>query len=176
MDVGAPRTLYLSAGRALVDDPATVRPAARTLVTAPSAGTAGIESIDLLPNANLPNVPIPGTQATWTSAPMSSPLDVVGAPTATLRVDAAGAPLVFAQIYDVAPNGAATLINGLTMPVRITEQAVPVTMPAFVHRFEPGHAVRFVIAGGNESFRGGPVATPVTVHAEGSVLNLPVVG
>jgi ABC-2 type transport system ATP-binding protein len=107
---------------------------------------------------------------------MTSPIDVVGAPTATLRIDAADDTVVFAQLFDVAPNGAAILINGLTMPVRVTEATVPVTMPAFVHRFEPGHAVRFVVSGGNASFRGGPVATPVTIHTDGSSLQLPVTG
>ena len=60
--------------------------------------------------------------------------------------------------------------------MRITEPTVPVTMPAFVHRFEPGHSVRFVVSGGNDSFRGGPVAVPVTIHADGSSLQLPVTG
>ncbi|HEY5852926.1 MAG TPA: CocE/NonD family hydrolase [Aldersonia sp.] len=174
IDVGTPRSLYLSHERQLVDDPAAVRPAERIFVTAPGGAPTGIEAFDLAPGANIPNVQVPGTQATWTSAPMSSPVDVVGAPAATLRVDAADQAVVFAQIFDVAPDGAATLVNGLTIPVRITEPTVPVTMPAFVHRFEPGHSVRFVVSGGNDSFRGGPVAVPVTIHAEGSSLQLPV--
>jgi len=52
-----------------------------------------------------------------------------------------------------------------------------VTMPAIVHRFEPGHSVRLAITGGDISFRGGLQGMPVTIFADGSgPLELPVVG
>ena len=60
------------------------------------------------------------------------------------------------ELYDVAPDGTSSLINGLIAPIRISDpsQPVPVTMPAIVHRFEPGHSVRLAITGGDISFRG----------------------
>ncbi|GAA3153373.1 hypothetical protein GCM10020255_033330 [Rhodococcus baikonurensis] len=101
---------------------------------------------------------------------MTEPMDVVGAPTVTLRVAAPGQPVVFAKLYDVAPDGTSSLINGLIAPVRISDpsQPVPVTMPAIVHRFEPGHSVRLAITGGDISFRGGLQGMPVTIFADGS--------
>ncbi|RXX20036.1 hypothetical protein DF217_10185 [Streptococcus oralis] len=43
--------------------------------------------------------------------------------------------------------------------------------------FEPGHAVRLVIAGGDISVRGGLAGRPVTIFADASgPLQLPVVG
>ena len=120
-----------------------------------------------------------GTEALWTTAPMTEAMDVVGAPTVTLRVAAPGQPVVFAKLYDVAPDGTSSLINGLIAPIRISDpsQPVPVTMPAIVHRFEPGHSVRLAITGGDISFRGGLQGMPVTIFADGSgPLELPVVG
>ncbi|ERB50149.1 hypothetical protein N806_02930 [Rhodococcus sp. P27] len=109
---------------------------------------------------------------------MTEAMDVVGAPTLTLRVAAPGQPVVFAKLYDVAPDGTSSLINGLIAPIRISDpsQPVPVTMPAIVHRFEPGHSVRLAITGGDISFRGGLQGMPVTIFADGSgPLELPVV-
>ncbi len=117
----------------------------------------GVEPLNINPAGNIPNAQIPGTEALWTTAPMTEAMDVVGAPTVTLRVAAPGQPVVFAKLYDVAPDGTSSLINGLIAPIRISDpsQPVPVTMPAIVHRFEPGHSVRLAITGGDISFRGG---------------------
>ncbi|MFF8360338.1 CocE/NonD family hydrolase [Rhodococcus erythropolis] len=179
VDVGTTRGFQLSADGGLLPDGAPVVPGSKTIVTAPGGLPTGVEPLNINPAGNIPNAQIPGTEALWTTAPMTEPMDVVGAPTVTLRVAAPGQPVVFAKLYDVAPDGTSSLINGLIAPVRISDpsQPVPVTMPAIVHRFEPGHSVRLAITGGDISFRGGLEGMPVTIFADGSgPLELPVVG
>ena len=57
-------------------------------------------------------------------------------------------------------------------------EPVRVVMPAIVHRFGEGHRVRLVVAGGDQSFRGGLVPHQVTIAAgdPGQALVLPVTG
>ncbi|NMD63375.1 CocE/NonD family hydrolase [Rhodococcus globerulus] len=179
VNVGSNRDFHLSADGALLPGGVPPVPGANTIVTAPAGLPTGIEPLNISPAGNIPNVQIPGTEALWTSAPMTDTMDVVGSPTVTLRVAAPGQPVVFAKVYDVAPDGSSTLINGLIAPIRISDpsQPVPVTMPAIVHRFEPDHAVRLAITGGDISFRGGLAGMPVTIFADASgPLQLPVVG
>jgi len=54
---------------------------------------------------------------------------------------------------------------------------VTVTLPGIVHQFAAGHRVRVVLSGASVNYRGGVVATPVTVAVgdTGQVLTLPVV-
>ncbi|QYJ04114.1 hypothetical protein KUV85_00095 [Nocardioides panacisoli] len=132
---------------------------------------------------------LPGTFASWTSAPMADPLDVVGTPTASLRVQAPTAALtqgagqlgklvLFVKVLDVAPDGTASTIKALEAPVRVPDvrQRFDVTLPGIVHRFEPGHRVRFVVAGGSLNYRGGVTSNPVTIAGgEEQTLRLPVV-
>lgn len=56
--------------------------------------------------------------------------------------------MLFARVHDVAPDGSATRVKDLVAPARIADLTRPVqiTLPAFVHRFEPGHQVRVVLA------------------------------
>ncbi|GGF17941.1 alpha/beta fold hydrolase [Williamsia phyllosphaerae] len=154
---GAPTTFGLSAGGRLVSAPARAVPGATTIATA-FTGRSG--------------------SASWTTGALSSPLDVVGIPTMTLRVRAIGQPVVFAQIYDVAPNGAATSINDLVAPVRIANPAAPVriTFPGLVHRFAAGHSLQVRITGSDPGFRGGLLGQPVTLlSGPGQSLAVPVV-
>lgn len=177
--VGAARSFSLSGDGRLVDSPSNAVPGAAVINTAPGGLPTGLEAPNLNPAANVPNVALPGTQAEWTTAPMAAPLDVVGIPTVTLRMQAAGQPVLFVKLYDVAPDGAETLIDGLVAPIRVTDPSVPVpvTLPAIVQRFEVGHSLRLVVAGGDVSFRGGLVPTTVTLFSDGSgPLTLPVVG
>jgi predicted acyl esterase len=115
---------------------------------------------------------------------------VVGSPLLSLKVTAPGAAatsglgpagqlVLFAKLYDVAPNGTASLIHGLVAPVRIADptRAVQIVLPAVVHQFAPGHRIEIMLAGGDLNYRGGLIATTVTVTASASqVLSLPTVG
>jgi ABC-2 type transport system ATP-binding protein len=163
--------------------------------TTPAAGLpTTFESADVLGaylDPPLPEEDQPGTSASWSSAPLAGDLDVVGSPRLTLRVSAptaavtqAGGPggklVLFVRLQDVASDGTASDIHALTAPVRVPDVTRPftVTLPAFVHRFATGHRVRLVVVGGSVNYRGGLVATPVTVTTGSAdqVLTLPVTG
>ncbi|MEW2380940.1 alpha/beta fold hydrolase [Micromonospora sp. NPDC047707] len=127
---------------------------------------------------------IPGQHARFESAPLPEAVDVVGAPTVSVRAASpTGEAVLFVKLYDVDPSGAATLPNGLVAPVRLTglppavEDAAPVTvtLPAIVRRIEAGHRLRLVVATSDQAY-----ATPVepTVHTValgGGAVALPTV-
>ncbi|RKN38918.1 alpha/beta fold hydrolase [Micromonospora endolithica] len=127
---------------------------------------------------------IPGQHARFESAPLPDAVDVVGAPTVRIRAaSATGEAVLFVKLYDVDPNGAATLPNGLVAPVRLTglpreidaAQPVTVTLPGIVRRIEAGHRLRVVVATSDQAY-----ATPVepavhTVALADGVVGLPTV-
>lgn len=133
-----------------------------------------------------------GTYLGWTSDPLASPVDVVGAPRATLKVvspktervqnsgDAADKLVLFAKVYDVAPDGSKKLVNRLVSPVRVPDVTLPFTveLPGIVHRYEAGHRLEFVIAASDSAYFGNRGIKPVTVVSapqDTGVLELPVV-
>jgi hypothetical protein len=189
--VGAPRSFYLSGARTLVTDPAGIQPGAQSFVTPPTGFPTSASGIDAF-SANMPpDENVPGTYAAWTSAPLASNMDVVGQPTLDVRVQAptavqsgklgpAGQLALFAKVYDVAPDGSQSLVHNLIAPSRIADPSRPVhiTLPAIVHRFAAGHAVRIMLAGGDLNYRAGLASAPVTVTAgtPGQALTFPVTG
>jgi len=195
--VGTTRAWYLSGGGNLVTNPSQLTVSAQTLVTPPAGAPTSTTSPDAVAGTvgdgvgNLPDFNTPGTYASWTSAPLTSNLDIAGepvldiqmlAPTAALTEAAgpAGDLVVFAKLYDVAPDGTASLIHGLVAPARVADvnASVRILLPGVVHRFAKGDRLRIVIAGGDLNYRGGLVSTPVeiTTGNTGQVLTLPVVG
>jgi hypothetical protein len=187
--VGAPRTFYLSGNGALVTDRAGIQPGTQSFVTAPAGFPTSASGIDAF-SANIPpDKNLPGTYATWTSAPLASDMNVVGQPALDVRVQAptavqseklgpASQPVLFAKVYDVASDGSESLVHNLIAPVRIADSGNPIhiTLPAIVHRFAAGHAVRIMLAGGDLNYRAGLTSAPVTVTTghPGQALNLPV--
>ncbi|WBB78946.1 alpha/beta fold hydrolase [Micromonospora sp. WMMD882] len=104
---------------------------------------------------------LPGQHARFDSAPLDEPVDVVGAPTVRIRAASpTGEAVLFVKLYDVDPNGAASLPNGLVAPVRLTglpariddAQPVTVTLPGIVRRIEAGHRVRVVVATSDQAY------------------------
>ncbi|MGW8884987.1 CocE/NonD family hydrolase [Streptomyces sp. NPDC055749] len=133
-----------------------------------------------------------GTYLAWTGAPLTTPVDVVGAPKATLKVvspktervqnsgDASDKLVLFAKVYDVAPDGTRKLVNRLVSPVRVPDVTRPFTvdLPGIVHRYEAGHRIEFVIAASDTAYFGNRGIKPVTVVSapeDTGVLELPVV-
>ncbi|MEO6503026.1 MAG: CocE/NonD family hydrolase [Jatrophihabitantaceae bacterium] len=190
--VGKPRRLYLS-GDDLVSS--GIRPGSQSFTTPPAGAPSTLGNLDVIgaevdvPLDN-PDVNLPGTFASWTGAPLTAPLTVVGTPTLDVQVTApaaamtqadgpAGQLVLFAKLYDIDPAGAARLINGLVAPVRISDVTKPVriTLPGIAHRFGAGHRIALCLAGGDTNYRGGLLATPVTVRtgSVSQVLSLPVV-
>lgn len=188
------RTMYLSGDGALVDSRSKVTRGSRQYTNWPLPSSHSETSL-----AGLIGLPDPapydikGTYLGWTSAPLTAPLDVVGAPRATLKVvspkaervqnsgDAADKLVLFAKVYDVAPDGTRTLVNRLVAPVRVPDVTRPFTveLPGIVHRYEKGHKLRFVIAASDSAYFGNRGIKPVTVVSapqDTGVLELPVVG
>ncbi|MFF4347074.1 CocE/NonD family hydrolase [Streptomyces sp. NPDC001530] len=134
-----------------------------------------------------------GTYLGWTSEPLTRTVDVVGAPRVTLKVvspktervqnsgDAADKLVLFAKLYDVAPDGTKTLVHRLVAPVRVPDvtKRFTVSLPGIVHRYEAGHRLQFVVAAGDDAYFGNRGVKPVTVTSapeDTGTLELPVVG
>ncbi|MER7857123.1 CocE/NonD family hydrolase [Streptomyces bacillaris] len=185
--------LYLSGDGKLVDNRSKVVRGSRQYTNwlVPSSHSES----SIAPLIGLPD-PKPydtkGTYLGWRSAPFTVPLDVVGAPKATLKVvspkaervqnsgDASDKLVLFAKVYDVAPDGTRTLVNRLVSPVRVPDVTRPFTveLPGIVHRYEKGHRLEFVIAASDTAYFGNRGIKPVTVVSapeDTGVLELPVV-
>ncbi|MER5984575.1 CocE/NonD family hydrolase [Streptomyces sp. NPDC001787] len=187
------RTMYLSGDGKLVDNTSKVIRGSRQYTNWPVPTSHSENS--LAGPIGLPD-PEPydtkGTYLGWTSAPLAAPLDVVGAPKATLKVvspktervqnsgDAADKLVLFAKVYDVAPDGSKKLVNRLVSPVRVPDVTLPFTveLPGIVHRYEAGHRLEFVIAASDTAYFGNRGIKPVTVVSapeDAGTLELPVV-
>jgi ABC-2 type transport system ATP-binding protein len=125
---------------------------------------------------------VPGQFAAFGSAPLTEPLDVIGAPTVSLQVTApAGTATLFAKLYDVAPDGSRTLPSGLVAPLALTGLSgqptqVPVTLPAIVHRFEVGHTLQVLVSTTDQGFALPAQSSVYSVGlAEGTSLAVPEV-
>jgi ABC-2 type transport system ATP-binding protein len=189
--VGQSTNLYLS-GTRLAPSAPLVANGTQSFWTAPAGAPTNLtpfESISYFAKVPVPEADLPGTTATWNSDPLASNVDVVGSPRLTVRITSltaaltqalgpAGQLVVFVRMQDVAPDGTASDINMLTAPVRVPDvtQPVTVTLPAFVHRFAPGHRIRLVVAASSLNYRGGLGANLVSITSgPGQVLSLPVV-
>lgn len=173
------RRLYLSGDGKLVDDRREVVRGSReyrNLRTATSHSESSLSDLLGLPDPEPYDAR--GTHLDWTSAPVAGgPVDVVGAPEVTLKVlspraermrdspDAADDLVLFAKLYDVAPDGRKRLVHRLVAPARVPDvtRRFTVELPGIVHRFEPGHRLRFVIAASDDTYAGNRGVKPVTV-------------
>jgi ABC-2 type transport system ATP-binding protein len=127
---------------------------------------------------------VPGQHADFYSQPLSGALDVVGAPTVSIRVASpTGSAVVFVKLYDVDPASGLALPDGLIAPVRLTElpasiadaQPVTVALPGIVHRFEAGHSLRITVATSDQSFATPTDPTVYTVALDNGQVTLPSV-
>ena len=125
------------------------------------------------------------------SAPVGDATVVAGAPTLEVTLDSpaaaatqAGGPagqlVVFAKIYDVAPDGRQELHNRLVSPTRVADvtQRFSIELPGVVQRFDKGHRIRVVLTASDAAYAGNTAVLPVTVRAvrkDPAVLTLPVV-
>jgi ABC-2 type transport system ATP-binding protein len=190
--VGTARRFYLSR-QDLVPARAGIQSGSQSFVT-PGAGTPStLDGLDVVGGQitvplDQPDQNTPGTYASWLGAALAAPLTVVGIPTLDVQVSApsaaatqAGGPagqlVLFAKLYDVAPDGSRQLINGLVAPTRIADVNKPVhiMLPGIAHRFATGHRLALYLAGGDLNYRGGLSPTPVTVRtgSSGQLLSLP---
>jgi ABC-2 type transport system ATP-binding protein len=153
-----------------------------TQVANPPSGTpAAISSVPLAGAlASLANATggsglvgdVPGQHATFDSAVLSNPVQVVGSPTVSVRAASpTGEAVLFVKLYDVDQKGNATLPDGLVAPIRLAglptdiaqAQTVQVTLPAIVRRIEAGHRLRVVVATSDQAFATPAAPTVYTV-------------
>ncbi|WP_245941036.1 alpha/beta fold hydrolase [Thermasporomyces composti] len=140
-----------------------------TISSPPKAGPAALSSMPGLgivtrsPLARAFVHDIPGQAVAYESAPLSTPVDVVGAPTVRLQAASpTGSAVLFVKLYDVAPDGGATLPGGNVAAVRLTglptsyaeARPVTVTLPGLVHRFPTGHRIRVTVAAADQAYAG----------------------
>nr|MDT0660243.1 alpha/beta fold hydrolase [Micromonospora sp. DSM 115978] len=127
---------------------------------------------------------LPGQHAMFDSEPLAAAVDVTGAPTISIRAASpTGEAVLFVKLYDLGPNGAHTLPNGLIAPVRLTglptdiaaATPVRVTLPAIVHRFEADHRLRVTIATSDQAYATPVEPTLYTVGLGTEPLTLPTV-
>ncbi|MFI8519656.1 CocE/NonD family hydrolase [Streptomyces sp. NPDC085481] len=185
--------LYLSGDGKLVDNRAKVARGSREYanwLVPTSHSESSLAGLIGLPDPR--PYDIAGTHLGWRSAPLTAPADLVGSPRATLKVisprtervqdsgDAADKLVLFAKLYDLAPDGTRTLVNRLVAPVRVPDVTRPFTveLPGIVHRYETGHRLEFVIAASDTAYSGNRGVKPVTVTSapeDTGTLELPLV-
>ena len=188
---GRNERLHLSGTDRLVRDADAVQDGSASYASVGPAPTSYSET-SAVGGQDDPIVDGPGTFVSWTSPRLSAPADLVGAPRLTVRVDSptaeatqatgtGGKLILFAKLYDVAPDGTQTLEGRLVSPVRVADVTRPLTveLPAVVHRFATGHQLRLVIAASDFAYATNTAPQQVTVRtsaAEPGRLSLPIVG
>jgi putative CocE/NonD family hydrolase len=125
------------------------------------------------PFSSIPVGDVPGTSGAFTTGPLLKDVDVVGIPTATLQLAAPTAStlqpgtmlVAFVKLYDVAPDGTATMPWRLISPIRVGDLSKPVqvSLPGIVHRFAKGHQVKLVVALSDWAYKGNSVPQVVTL-------------
>jgi ABC-2 type transport system ATP-binding protein len=167
---------YLSStgpgGGALVSDTAAVA-AGTSSYASPSPLGPNYSETSALDQSQPPTDP-PGTSIRFETEPLLAPMDVVGSPHVTVSLDSTAAAtqalgpdgqlVAFAKLYDVAPDGTIVeLPHRLISPVRISDVTKPVTveLPGIVHRFDTGHRLAVVLAGGDLAYRGSNIRQAV---------------
>ncbi|VXC42339.1 CocE/NonD family hydrolase [Aeromicrobium sp. 9AM] len=188
--VGTATKYYLS-GSALTTSSSALKVATQSFLTPIAGLPTSIDPLDVVGSAlPLPELDLPGTAASWTTAALTKNVDVVGSPSLRLQVSSPTAALtqglgstgqlvVFVKVLDVDPAGKASLIHNLIAPVRVPDVTKPftVTLPAISHRFATGHQLRLTVAGGSTNYRGGLTLNTVgiTSGSTSQALTLPVV-
>ena len=137
------------------------------------------------PGAMLPPTEVEGQHVALDTPPFTAPVETIGFPTLRVQVSSASGrdAVVFTKLYDVAPDGSATLIRRLVAASRIPaaqlDGPVELRLPGIAHRFEAGHSARLVVATTDDSYRNDPVADVVTLSGtveDPAVLHLPMEG
>lgn len=206
---GTRSDLYLSGADQLVSTTDQVATGAATFVVPPALPTPGLvvagtsfselsalTSVDGYgEDTQLAPYDVAGFNGVWTDPALTEAVDVVGIPTLDTALDAPTIALLqsttdptrqlvlFAKLYDVAPDGTATLMNRQVAPVRVDDVTKPlhVQLPGMVHRFDVGHRIRLALAtsdlayaGNSALFTAAPISVPTSANAPG-VLSLPIV-
>ena len=132
------------------------------------------------PQNTTPPSDVDGQYAAFTSAPFEKAVVSVGVPEARLDL-AHTAPtdlVLFLKVWDVAPDGSATLLHRLASPARIPsvalDEPVRIKLLGFAHRFAAGHAVRLTVSTTDQAYYDAQAPDVVTITTGGSTFRLPV--
>jgi putative CocE/NonD family hydrolase len=189
--VAKAKTLYLTGNDALTTSKSSVKAGSASYANAGPAPTSYSETSGVEGSTvNNPPSDAPGTFAAFTSPVLKSPADVVGSPCVQLHLTApvaaqsqAGGPsgqlVLFAKVYDVAPDGTKVLKNRLIAPLRVSDvtKTVSLKLPGIVHRFATGHRIQVVVAASDAAYANNTVPEPVTITTSPlapSTLTLPM--
>ena len=119
------------------------------LATSSSSVVAGSLRFTSAPAGSSTSATAAATEVAFTSAPLQKELRVVGIPELRAHLaSATGQATVFVKLYDVAPDGTASLLGPRAAPARYEHlpAAVAIELLGVVHRFERGHRVRVALA------------------------------
>ncbi|GAA3154756.1 hypothetical protein GCM10010531_02290 [Blastococcus jejuensis] len=192
--VGTEQRFFLSSegpeGGSLVSDPSAVASGSSAYASTAPIGPNYTETSAL--DQSQPVFDPPGSSIQFATEPLAAPVDVVGSPHVTVTLDSSAAAtqalgpdgelVLFVKLYDIGPDGTPVeLPNRLISPARVTDVTQPVTieLPGIVHRFEAGHRLALVVAGGDMAYRGSNLRQAVTLSTGSGItqeLTLPVVG
>lgn len=128
----------------------------------------------------------PGQFVSFTTAAFDAPVEVAGVPELRVHLSHQNVltdAVLFAKLYDVAPDGSATLIRRMVAPARVPTAALDAG-PVDLHlvgtswRFEAGHAARLVLASTDLAYFNNRAPDQLTVSSTAeapSTLTLPVI-
>ena len=186
-------TLYFTGGHSLTPSKAAVEAGSASYANASGAPTNYTETSGL-EGSQVNNEPqdAPGTMVSFTSEPLAAPADVVGSPKVTLHLSTpaagytqmggpSGQLVLFAKIFDIAPDGSRVLKNRMVAPLRVvdTNKTVTLRLPGIVHRFQTGHRIQIAVAASDAAYAGNTLPHEVAIMTsptEPSTLGIPVVG
>jgi ABC-2 type transport system ATP-binding protein len=186
-------TLYFSGGHELKTSKAAATSSSASYANVSAVPTSYTETSGVEGSqVNQEPTDAPGTMVSFTSDPLAAPADVVGSPKVTLKLSTptagatqmggpSGQLVLFAKVFDIAPDGSRVLKNRLIAPLRVpdTNKLVSLRLPGIVHRFQTGHRIQIAIAASDAAYAGNTVPQRVSVMSgptSGSTLGLPVVG
>jgi len=189
--VGTTQQLFLSSAKDLTPNRSKVTTGTGQFATPGASGP--LSQSYTAPNPDTQQPPAtdaPGTFAAYDTQPLTTNVDSVGIPTLDVRLSSPTAEqsqalgpkgdlIMFAKIYDVAPDNSTTLVHRLIAPVRVADVTKPlhIELPGVVHRYATGHKIRLVLAASDVSYQNNRVPQVVSVltdRAAPGVLTVPV--
>jgi len=170
------RSIRLTGGAQTVANPAGGMPPAVSAV--PGLGT--LAQLSSAESGLSFSQDFPGQYAAFNSSPLVSALQFTGSATIRVTVSTtttAGAVL-FAKLYDVAPNDKTVLPDQLVAPLRVSgpgTATINVQLPAIDYSFAAGHRLRLVVASTDLGyFSPAAPATYRVALSPGTALSVPI--
>jgi ABC-2 type transport system ATP-binding protein len=124
---------------------------------------------------------IPGQSATWETAPLQATREINGGGTLKVHVTSTnGTAVLFAKLFDVGPNGSASLPNGQIAPIRLTGvggkgRDVTLDLPVLSHVVPAGNHVRITLSSTDLGYAGPGAPATYTVALDGATaMSLPL--